>query len=254
MSTFTPYIGVTDFDSPFAVRETLKYFKKYFPDPSERKLMVGHMMSYKTLNGIPSSWSDIWLKSSSLSDLFIDDPSAYNTLHYADYEGKTSAGDLGRALGQCGVHIHALQLDMILPDNMMLKKIKKIHKVDMILQINKETLVKVAHDPKVLGDLTANLYMGIVDVCLLDLSAGRGKEIDAAKLAPYVSELQDRGFYVAIAGGFGPDTMHRAELILSNYGLISTDAQGQLRPSKDAHDPLDYQFVRDYIKSARQYL
>jgi len=271
-NVIVPYTGITDFATAEQVEETLKLFKKLHPDPSVRRCMIGVMMSYKTLNGLESKWAGIWPQDEALEALFTGDASAYNTLHWADYEDKTTLFDLQGACSQCGNHLHALQFDMILPDLDLLSEIKVVEGVDIILQVNKETFRRAGYNDESYMDIEDMItstgavgirrvdflidilhqYKDTVDVFLLDLSAGRGKQMNPYLMETFVMALQSEGMQCAVAGGLGPgDKLDVLQSIVSQCGHVSWDAQGNLRPSGNAMDPIDQEYINEYLVDSK---
>src|SRR3989344_9383308 len=79
-----PYIGIVDFSSFEQVQSMLRVFNTHLPQGSNRKLHIGLMMSYKTLNGLPTKWLNVFPPKEEIADIFASDET-YNCLHYADY-------------------------------------------------------------------------------------------------------------------------------------------------------------------------
>lgn len=124
-----PYIGITDFTTPEQVERMLKVFRDNRPVGSKRRLHVGVMMSYKTLNDIDTKWAKAFPSKEVVRNIFhppeeidtINRPNDMNdwmfTLHYADYDNPNNLfQDLLKALGYAGSFVDALQLDMPWPD------------------------------------------------------------------------------------------------------------------------------------------
>jgi hypothetical protein len=246
-----PYVGICDFTSKEEILRMADVVRKYRKGGSKRKLMAGVMMSYKTLNNLPTKWANIFPRSETIKDIFVSDPVVLNTLHYADYEGVDVLDSLLRATEFGGPSMNALQLDMVWPSEVVLRDYKKHYpQVPIILQINNVSLQQV-------GDLAIKLagklirYAGIVDYMLLDKSMGRGVPMDESILREYIRGLMVYGhhsrFGLAVAGGLGPYTMHHVEKIARDYPWISLDAQGQLRTSGNAMDPIDWGMAEQYL-------
>src|SRR3989338_9366750 len=110
-----PYIGITDFTSAEQARNMLTVFAANQNGSSKRKLMVGVMMSYRTLHGLPTEWMNVFPQKETIVEIFCSDD-AYNCLHYADYgEDPRLWKSLSDAISYGGIGIHALQLDMVWP-------------------------------------------------------------------------------------------------------------------------------------------
>ena len=61
-------------------------------------------------------------------------------------------------------------------------------------------------------------------------------------------------FGIVVAGGLGPRTLHLIEPIIEEFPDISIDAQGQLRPSHNALDPIDWDMAGEYLTKSLQML
>lgn len=215
-------------------------------------LMLGLMMSRKTLRGIPSRWTDIFPKKKTIASIFVDHPAAYNCVHYADYDDETTLTDLLEAREWGGLHLRALQLDMIWPDPAMLKEFRRIHpEIELVLQVGGKALDAEENDSKKVSARIAG-YDRVIDYVLLDKSMGKGKGLDAKFLAPFVErierDLPDLG--IAVAGGLGPDSVELLRPLLADRPYLSFDAQSKLRPSGNAEDPLELLFAWWYVQDA----
>lgn len=248
-----PYIGITDFSSYIQVQEMLAIFNHNKRPGSKRKLHVGVMMSYKTLHDIPSKWQDAFPPKERIAGIFSSDET-YNCLHYADYENRPDlAQNLEKAIAFGGDRIHALQLDMIWPDpDEISKAIDACPKnIELILQVGKNALEEVSNDPQTMAERLKN-YQGLIRRVLLDKSMGRGLGMDAEELIPFAWEIWGKfpELGIACAGGLGPKTMHLVKPLAELFPNMSIDAQGQLRPSGNALDPIDWTMAKDYLIKA----
>ncbi len=251
-----PYIGITDFMSFEQVQKMLTVFAKHLPADSNQKLHVGVMMSYKTLHNIPTKWQTAFPDKKTIASIFSSDQ-VYNCLHYVDYDDES---DLWKSLDLAisyygGIWIHSLQLDMIWPDPGQIAN--GLHtsrkQVEVILQIGKNALAESNDDPQEvvrrIGD-----YEGVIQRVLLDKSMGRGIGLDAQELLPFIRLIRkifpDLG--ISVAGGLGPKSIHLLEPLLKEFPDLSFDAQGQLRPSGNALDPIDWDLAGEYLVKALQ--
>jgi len=246
-----PYIGITDFETGEQARQMLDFFGRLSP-PANRRLMIGVMMSYRTLKGLKTPWSQVWPPKEKLVEIFIEHPLAYNTLHYADYDGSTTEEDLLEAIGFCGDNLHALQLDMIWPDPRMLDAISQSHpRLDLIMQIGSGAFDYAGGEQEI---LLYNLkhYREVIDCVLLDCSMGKGREMDSDLFKGYLKLLRRNrpDLAVAVAGGLGPKTLPLVDPLIYLYPEISIDAQGQLRKSGSNRDPIDWDLAREYLSQA----
>ena len=247
-----PYIGITDFANFEQVQEMLQVFNFHLPKGSLRKLHVGVMMSYKTFYGIPSKWLNVFVPKEAISGIFNSDQT-YNCLHYADYDDKTDFRVLSQAIFYSNGHINALQLDMVWPDPGMIASgvhTSRRH-IEVILQIGKNAIEQAGNDPKVLVEKLSD-YEDVIHRVLLDKSMGKGLGMDALGLLPFARAIRERfpKLGIGAAGGLGPKTTHLVEPLVKEFPDLSIDAQGQLRPSASALDPIDWEMTGEYLARA----
>jgi hypothetical protein len=244
-----PYIGICDFTD----QKQSEAMLKLFPPNFSHDLMVGVMMSRKTLFGQPTKWADVFPKKETIKDIFIDDPRAFNTIHYADYEtGQDRDWSLRLTLEPVveygGSYLRAIQLDMIWPDVGELKRHRRSCAIPIILQVGADAMKLCGDDPLRVRDKLAE-YGDTIDYVLFDKSMGRGKGMDAALLAQYVGVLVSDLPHLmpAVGGGLGPDTMHLGAPLISAFRQLSIDAQGQMRSSGDIMHPIEWDRAARYL-------
>ena len=255
-----PYIGITDFTGFPQVESMLRVFKANLGLDSQRKLHVGVMMSYKTLNDIETKWSRVFPPKEGIADIFrqIDNESCYYCLHYADYSQSTEYTDLSRAINYAGPYADAIQLDMPWPDPAMIGLGvfgSNRRQIEVILQIGKNAIEAVENNPKAVVE-RLKLYEGVVDRVLLDKSMGRGMPMDAKGLIPFAEAIAKAfpSLGIGVAGGLGPDTIGLIKPIAALFTDLSIDAQGRLRPSGNAMDPIDWTMAENYLIKALKLL
>lgn len=248
-----PYIGITDFMTREQALEMLDFYQKLTNGKIPHKLMIGVMMSYETLHKQETKWTNAFPRSADVMTIFADHPLAFNTLHYADYTNTDVFNSLGKAIFYGGVHINALQLDMVWPNPSDVFNAVHASRKDIavILQVGKNALAECNDNPKDVVDKLRD-YSNVTDGVLFDKSMGQGKTMDANALLPFVEATYEQlpQFRVAVAGGLGPFTMPVAEPIISRYNNVSIDAQGRLRPSGNAFDPIDWELAKKYLEEA----
>jgi hypothetical protein len=254
----TPYVGITDFTDHEQVATMLEVLKRCRHPQSSRKLHVGVMMSYKTLHGMETKWSKAFPPKERIPSIFsINDNDAYYCLHYADYEGKTRYSDLVEAL-QCAGYLHAIQLDMPWPDpGTIIEALRKsrMPSVELILQIGERALDEAQNCPR---EVVRRLdeYREFTNRVLLDKSMGRGIGMDAEALLPFAHAITENlpNLGLVVAGGLGPESIDLVRPLAEAFPEISIDAQGKLRPSGDALDPIDWNMAGTYLAKALEIL
>lgn len=250
-----PYIGITDFVDFGQVQEMSRVFAAHLPQGSKRMLHVGVMMSYKTLHDISSKWQDAFPPKKRIADIFSSDE-VYNCLHYADYDNNPDLWkSLATAISYGDTGIHALQLDMIWPEPSEIAN--GVHtsrkQIEVILQIGKNALEEVGNNPQRVVERLDD-YEGVIHRVLLDKSMGKGLGMDADDLIPFVRAIRESfpTLGIGVAGGLGPETIQLVEPLVRTFPDLSIDAQGRLRPSGNALDPIDWSMAGKYLVKALQ--
>lgn len=248
------YIGITDFETPKQAQAMADLFAANIGTNIMRKLMVGVMMSYKTLNRISTSWAGIWPPSEHVSSIFINHTHVLNTLHYADCDGRDVYNSIIRAAIYGGDNLHALQLDMIWPSPKDLIGFKEsFPNIALVLQIGGPAFAAVGDSPGSLVERLAT-YDFSIDYILLDKSMGRGIGMQAERLRPFIEAIykSNSSISVGVAGGLGPTSLHLVEPLIREFPQLNIDAQGRLRPSSNMRDPIDWILASTYLTKAIQ--
>lgn len=253
-----PWVGVTDFAKSEQTQMMAEHHlvEALHHRVEGRPLMVGVMMSYKTLHDIPTKWADAWVSKKDLSRVFLSYPHTLNTLHYADFDGLTTPDDLIDVVTWGGRNLDAVQFDMVWPEPFLLEFLrKKFPSVFFILQVNAHSLEMVHNN---LGEFAVRLseYDGVLEGVLLDKSMGTGLGLDGKYLRPFVATVVEKfpRLTVGVAGGLGPDTLELLEPLREFFPQLAIDAQGRLRKGGNSLDPIEWHLARQYVSKALAYL
>ena len=251
-----PYIGITDFTTLEQVKLMYAVFKTNLKPGQNRRLHVGVMMSYKTLYGLETKWTKVFPPKETIADIF-SCKETMNCLHYADSSNNEVSLSLARAISFGGTGINALQLDMIWPDpDHIARALQSSPKqLEVILQIGKNAFEQVNNNPKEVVKRLSG-YQVVIQHVLLDRSMGRGLGMDAVGLIPFAREIKEAfpNLGIVAAGGLGPASVNLVEPLYRKFPQISIDAQGKLRPSGSALDPIDWDMAETYLKKSLQLL
>lgn len=254
MKTLKPYIGICDFTNNKQVLEMLDIISKY--RHADVKLMIGAMTSYKVFNYKETKWAEIFPKLKNLKNIFsIRDPLLVNCIHYADYENNTGLGDiLCRLVNTCGDGLSAIQLDMIWPPPRELEIFQRQHALPIIMQVSRRSMTECHDNPIAVAKKIRDDYGGLVSAVLIDCSMGKGLPINVPFIEGYIESIKTYAgdVEIAIAGGLGPDTVHRVQRLIKEY-RVSIDAQSKLRISGKAEDPIDWELAKKYVHNAIGY-
>ncbi|MFA6537634.1 MAG: hypothetical protein WCT18_04550 [Patescibacteria group bacterium] len=252
-----PYVGITDFMNFEQVKAMLAVFNQHKKIDSDRKLHVGVMMSFKTLHNLPTKWADAFPRKEEIRRIFSSDET-YNCLHFVDYENRP---DLWRTLVQAisfgGMRLDAVQLDMVWPEPSHISH--GVHTsrkpVEIILQIGQKAFDAVDNNETFLINKLAE-YEGVIDRVLLDRSMGKGIPLQPELLLPFARKIKWHFPEIGIgfAGGIGPTTVSLIEPLVKEFPDLSIDAQGKLRASGNALDPIDWPLAEDYLIEALKIL
>lgn len=244
-----PYIGICDFTAPDQVHQLLRLI----PHGSSHDLMVGVMMSYKTLNDLPTKWADVFPKKMNIASIFVNDSRVLNTIHYADYAVGADADPLlevtlSKVQSYGGPHLDAIQLDMIWPDPDELRRFHDNYGIPIILQVGANAMRECGDDPIETCERLKK-YGTAIDAVLFDKSMGRGVRMDAALLAKYAGALSFDCPHLlpAVAGGLGPSTLDLVRPLVRAFPDLSIDAQWRLRKSGNMKDPIDWSMAESYL-------
>jgi hypothetical protein len=251
-----PYVGITDFVAYEQVHNMLAVFKANCGLRQRRRLHVGVMMSYKTLHGLETKWAKAFPKKEMIAQIFGSNETM-NCLHYADYDAVDVVQSICRAIEFGGVGMNALQLDMVWPDpGHIAHAVHASHKrLEVILQVGKNAIEQANNDPREVVERLRE-YDGVAQYVLLDKSMGRGLGMDAIGLIPFARAIKDAfpGLGIVAAGGLGPTSVGLVEPLVREFPDISIDAQGKLRSSGSALDPIDWDLAEIYLVRALELL
>jgi hypothetical protein len=143
-----------------------------------------------------------------------------------------------------------IQLNIVWPDIKELSKIK--FPLNIIFQANEKSMNGLT--PKQYSQKLKE-YESKIEYVLLDLSGGKGIEIDVQKLAPYYEEITAKlpNIKIVFTGGLsGSNLEKKAKELATIVGIntYSIDSEGKLRT--DDNTRLDESRCREYIKAARR--
>lgn len=242
-----PYVGVTGFMSPDEVYTTLKDidFKS-----ANRLLMVGVLVSQKTMLGDLNKWPGRYPKVDTIRKIFSADENCLNLVHYNTKATFNLCQQLIDVTNMSGSNFHGFQLNIAWPSMKELELYKSLHpEKQIVLQIGAHAFDIVEHQPAHLAKKIKH-YEGLIDYILLDPSGGLGKPFDPAIAKDYLYELQKfESIGLGVAGGLSPTTIELLEPLVKTYPDLSIDAEGRLR-TPQPEDALHVTTTRNYIQKA----
>jgi len=240
-----PYIGITGFTRKEEVEKVLDVFPKDF---KKRKLMVGVLVGYKSLRGIPLNprWQKRFPDPKTLPSLFLKDQRVLNIVHYCPKDfSENFLADMKKIEEMAGENFNGFQINASWPPAEDLKAYKKISNKLIILQINNKAIEEAETVDGILRKL--NEYSDFVDSILLDTSGGSGKLFEptpSRTILNFISKTYPH-LGIGIAGGLGPNTVELISPLLEEFPDLSIDAEGALRNQDNELDILRAQIYLD---------
>jgi len=245
MSKWAPYIGVTG----FMTKEEGDAVLATMPHGSKRKLMIGVLVSQKTIRDEQNSKPNRYPMAKDIAEIFTDPPLALNLVHYNTKELPTLYDQLIEVTDISGPNFHGLQLNIAWPDIHALENYRKRHwDMKIVLQVGRNAFEQVENSPEALVKKFED-YCDLVNYVLLDPSGGLGKALDTDIAKSYLDELAAEKFRLGfgVAGGLSPTTLHLVSPLLFYYPNLCIDAEGRLR---DENDRLNLWAAKQYVNLA----
>jgi len=241
-----PYIGITGIVS--ATESNVMIHTGV--GGSTRKIMVGVLVSSKSLRGEPNRWPNRFPIISDIPGVFCDHPAAFNVIHYHTDDPDSLVDQLLTLSQLAGPNLHGFQLNMAWPSAADIRQFTQQRPdQQIILQLNQAAFHGTGDHP---GGIIAKLkqeYSGLVDHVLFDLSAGYGRQLDTNWAHRQLQEMQDAnlGIGLGVAGGLSPTSLHLVEPLVQDFPRLSIDAESRLR---DGNDNLDLALGQDFLRTA----
>src|SRR3989344_4717799 len=151
-----PYIGVTGFMDRNEVETVLSGM----PVEPNRQLMVGVLVSWKTINGTQNKWPHRYPTPPRVREIFSDDPRALNLIHYNTKDPGTLCDQLRFISEQfAGKACHGFQLNVCWPNPRQLERYYATTLTKyIVLQIGSQAFEMVGHSPTTLAHKIRHQY------------------------------------------------------------------------------------------------
>ncbi|MGH7240221.1 MAG: hypothetical protein ACREHG_09210 [Candidatus Saccharimonadales bacterium] len=240
--SFLSYIGVTGIMHRYEAESLLGIM----PDNNCRKLMLGVLVSDKTLHLGRNNHPNSHPQTANIADIFPDDPRALNFIHYYAENDRTLADDLFRLAGLGGGHLHGFQLNMPWPNARAIEQYRAwFPEHHIVLQIRTDAMRIAIRSPQ---EIAARIvpYQHLVNTVLLDASGGYGKSLSVESAYPILAALLIKFPHIgrAVAGGLCAKTLPDIRPLVRDHPDLSFDAQGRLRKPDGT---LDLQASAEYL-------
>lgn len=268
-----PYTAVTGFMSPQEVKAVAgdAYTISGFGTPltGGRKLAIGVLASWKTLNGEapgqPGRYPKIddvrGIIEAAAADVVWSPTTTFRLknrclrmIHYNTREPNLLA-QLDRLCELAGENLDGFQLNMIWPPEDEIRWLAQDYPtLRFILQVNQAMFKDVGQDPAALAREIGGKYVPWITDILFDMSGGTGKPADLVQAAEVLEALYDAfggadagGTGIGLAGGLDWHSVVDLQPLFERWPDLSIDAEGRLRGKDDA---LDCEMAREYVRRA----
>lgn len=240
-----PYVGITG----FVMRDEVDRVLDVFPVSFNRKLMVGVLVSEKTLRGTPNKWQNRYPDPSNIAGIFPDHSNVLNLVHFHARESERLFDRLLEVTELGGENFHGFQLNIKWPDIRVLENYKERYPSNVIiLQCGSGALKLADGDPRILARFVWD-YVDLCDYVLIDPSGGRGEPLvpeTTLKFLDHLYDVLDGKMNIGVAGGLGVpgETRKLLQPIFEFFPDTSVDAEGKLRDMPE--DVLNIRRARHY--------
>ncbi len=253
-----PYVGITGFMCIGEAVTCNTCFSEAVAEegelvPRDLKLMIGILVSSKTLLGLPNKHPMLYPVRDNVSQITSQrHPHLLHTIHYNTDDPGTIDEQVEEVFRLDLEGIDAIQLNIAWVSPVKLQRIRRRHpEKRIILQIGPEALKEV-HEPSdiYLGEALQS-YRGVIDDFLIDDSAGDGKELEVWRAFACISDTEiPREMGVGMAGGREESNVHEMTgLIRRLQRPINTDSQKRMRTPSDNLDlAKSCRFLRAHIQ------
>jgi hypothetical protein len=255
------YIGVAGYKHLHEVVASDNFFRKaieYHPSPiaTELKLMIGILVSSKTLSGATNRWSNVYAPVSQIPELTTLNPNhLLYTVHYNTDDAVTVDEQIDQIM-QLSSTIDAIQLNISWVNPIKIQKVRrKYPNLRIILQIGLQALKDINTEGDIyLGD-ALRAYAGdiggeaIIDDFLIDQSEGNKRPIDVWRTFACIADVKiPTGIHAGVAGGLRGETVRELRgLIRRLQRPLNMDAQGGVRDDAEAGGNMVLEKVNRYI-------
>lgn len=242
------YIGITGFMDEYEVDKILPLFEH-----SDRKLMVGVLVSSRTYRGAPNTMTPnrYPFPIGKLKEIFSSNPNAFNVIHYCTDSERPSEiiQEMIGIRSKCQFRLHGFQLNMLWPDPINTVEVFKnlYPELQLILQIGKKAFSN--QSPETVAWRIAE-YAESIDYILFDPSGGGGTSFKSSEVVPYLRAIKEKNpdIGLAIAGGLSNKNIAtQLGEIVQEFPDISIDAEARLR---DEHDFLSIEKATEYVRKS----
>jgi len=243
-----PYIGVTGVMTAQEAGTLLGTL----PKSGRHQLMIGVLVSSKTLAGQKNKWPGRFPAITAIADIFIAHPWALNLVHYSTDTPESLASEACGIMQLAGPNCHGLQLNVCWPEPSQLVDLRmRQPRAKLILQLSTKAMAAENNDPNKIVERLAYHYHELIDGVLFDPSSGLGRPFNPAMAVQFITTAKDVGLqcHLGVAGGLSSETIGLVSPVAKVWPTVSVDAEGRLR-TPQPEDALDMRLACNYVQAA----
>jgi len=242
-----PYVGITGFMNYGQVEKVLSAL----PDDLKFQLMVGVLVSDKTLVGQTNNHPNEFPPIHKVAEIFQLDHRVLNLVHYNTHNTFSLPGQMADIKIYGGSNCQGFQLNIDWPSIDDLARFRRRYPWLVIVQQISAT-VMAETTPEQLARRISSEYCDLIDHVLLDGSGGFGKPLHLGLCEDYIGALLAHNLHrkigIGIAGGLCAESLSRLAPLFRAYPKLNIDAQGKLRTTDKT--TLDMQCCIEYVQAA----
>ncbi|MBA3679428.1 hypothetical protein H0W80_04585 [Candidatus Saccharibacteria bacterium] len=242
-----PYVGITGFMNYLQVEEVLRVL----PEEPKFQLMVGVLVSDKTLVGQTNNHPNEFPPIHRVSEIFHPDSRVLNLVHYNTHNTLSLPGQMADIKIYAGSNCQGFQLNIDWPSIDDLARFRRRYpRLVIVQQISATVMAETT--PEQLARRISSEYSDLIDHVLLDGSGGFGKPLHLGLCEDYIGALLAHNLHkkigIGIAGGLCAESLSRLAPLFRAYPKLNIDAQGRLRTTDKT--TLDMQRCIEYVQVA----
>jgi len=262
----TPYVGIAGFTDPHEVRSIaadLYTMRPYgTPETGDRRLSVGVLVSWETLNEAPAAAHPDRLPRikgvRALLDAAIEPIRHYSPglgqverdgttfeikdrclrfIHYKSREPNLVA-QVDRLREIAGPNLDGIQFNIAWPEAEDIREIAQEYPtLRLVMRIDREMFSNVARNPQLLVRELAAKYAPYATDYLFDMSGGAGAAIDMQEAETVIAALYGafggaaKGAGIGVSGGRDYKNVYDLKPFLDRWPDLSIDAESRIRDS-----------------------
>lgn len=254
MDKARPYIGITGFMEADEVTACLNYWRQVTNPTPQYLLMIGVLVSSKTITGHANAWSNKFPKRQYFRRIFQRSDYLFNCLHFATRDPERLYDHLMLALEYSNGLADGIQLNLVWPDEAALWRVKTQYpRLKFVLQVSPHLAGYLLMSPAQIANTINVKYGRVIDYVLVDFSRGFGKQLPLTEVCKFLSliEMVNPQISLGTCGGLEADNLRQTiGKLITDYPQLSFDTERRLRDDSPLSGQLDLAAAKAYLQTA----